>query len=160
MDEDIGSSVVVGGPEELVEHLLVVLDLELALLDLLLGALDVLLLAAQPPLQTADLLVELALGDEALLGCGPELLEAAVVEGQLFLALLVELCIARMLPLSFCSYSVHLLSYFSRSCSTFLLKSLMSFSRSALPSSFSLRHARSCYFLSLFISFSRLRISG
>ena len=55
---------VVGGSfEEFSEDFFVILDLQLALLDLLLGKLDVLLLAAEPALQRADLLVELALGD-------------------------------------------------------------------------------------------------
>lgn len=54
----------VGGSfEEFSEDFFVILDLQLALLDLLLGKLDVLLLAAEPALQRADLLVELALGD-------------------------------------------------------------------------------------------------
>ncbi len=55
---------VVGGSfEEFSEDFFVILALQLALLDLLLGKLDVLLLAAEPALQRADLLVELALGD-------------------------------------------------------------------------------------------------
>lgn len=70
MHEDVRGSVVVGGPEELVQHFFVVLDLELALLDLLLCALDVLLFAGQSHLQSTNLLVELALGDEFLVGCG------------------------------------------------------------------------------------------